>query len=136
MVSQEGNSKFWYCSFLFYLEITTIEISCDQRDDNYFIGEDATILASFGTPSAVLSITWIKKTERGDRAIDEMVPKHTGSTCSNQVEKPKLTIKNCNESDIGIYSLMAHCSNNLSIESNKINLEVVEGKILFFKSYE
>lgn len=135
MVSQEGNSKFWYCSFLFYLEITTVEISCDQRDNNYFIGEDATILASFGTPSAVFSITWIKKTERGDQAI-ETVPKHIGSTCRNEVEKPKLTIKNCNESDIGIYFLMAHCSNNLSIESNKINLEVVEGKILFFKLYE
>lgn len=93
-------------------------------------------MASFGNPSAVLRITWMKKTERGDQAIDEMVPKHTGITCSNEVEKPMLTIKNCNESDIGTYSLMAHCSSNISIGSNKINLEVVEGKILFFKFYE
>lgn len=118
---------------MFYLEITTIVISWDQRDDNYFFGEDATILASFGTPSAVLSISWMKKTERGDQAIDVIVPKHTGSTCINEVEKPMLTIKNCNESDIGTYFLMAHCNDAISIESNKIDLKIVEGKILFFK---
>lgn len=117
--------------FKFYLEITKIEISWDQKDDNYFIGEDATILASFGNPSAVLRITWVKKTERGDQTIGTMLPKHTGSTCSNKVEK--LTIKDCNKSDIGTYFLMAHCNNAISIESNKIDLKIVEGKILSFK---
>lgn len=119
--------------FHFFLEITNIEISCDQKDDNYFIGEDATILASFGNPSAVLQITWVKKTERGYQTIDTMLPKHTGSTCSNEVEKPMLTIKDCNKSDIGTYFLMARCNNDISIESNKIDLKIVEGKILFFK---
>lgn len=133
MVSQERNSKFWYCFFLFYLEITKIEISCDQKDDNYFVGEDATILASFENPSAVLRITWVKKTERGDQTIDTMLPKHTGSTCNNEVENPMLTIKDCNKSDIGTYFLMAHCNDAISIESNKIDLKIVEGKILFFK---
>lgn len=131
--SQEKNSKFWYCSFLFYLEITAIKISSDQRDGNYFIGEDATILASFGNPSAVFRITWVKKTERGDQTIDTMLPKYTGSTCSNEIDKPMLTIKNCNESDIGTYFLMAHCNNAISIASNKIDLKVVKGKIIFFK---
>lgn len=65
-----------------------------------------------------------------------MVLKYIGSICCNEVEKLKLMIKNCNELDIGIYFFMVYCSNNLFIESNKINLEVVEGKIFFFKLYE
>lgn len=76
----------------------------------------------------------MKKKKRGDKPINTMLPKHTGS--SDEVEKPMLTIKDCNESDIGTYFLMADCNNAISIESNKIDLKVVTGKTLFYKSYE
>lgn len=125
-----------YYYTLFYLEITTIEIRCDQTDDKYFFDEDATILASFGNPSAVLSIEWVKETDSGDHTIDTTLQKYTGSTCSNEVECPMLIIKRCNESDIGTYFLIVSCKRDLYIYSNKINLKVIKGKILFFVTYE
>lgn len=108
-------------SSLFYLEITTIEISWDRNDGEYFFGEDATIMASYGNHSAVLNIYWMRKIDSVDHVehIDTKLQKYTGSTCSNMVEKPKLLIKNCDESDIGTYHLLVMCKNHLPIYSKK-----------------
>lgn len=113
------------------LETTTIKINCDQTEDTYFFGEDANILAYIGTPSAVQRVAWMK--EKGDecKTINSNLPKYTGSICtdSNEVENLMLIIKNCDESDVGTYFLMVACRDDLYIYSNKINLQVVEGKI-------
>lgn len=118
-------------SSLFYLEITTIEISWDRNDGEYFFGEDATIIASYGNHSAVLKIYWMRKIDSVDRVehIDTKLQKYTGSTYSNMVEKPELLIKNCDESDIGTYHLLVMCKNHLPVYSKKIDLKVVKGKI-------
>lgn len=118
-------------SSLFYLEITTIEISWDRSDGEYFFGEDATIRASYGNHSVVLKIYWMRKIDSVDHVerIDTKLQKYTGSTYSNMVEKPMLLIKNCDESDIGTYDLLVICKNHLPIYSNKIDLKVVKGKI-------
>lgn len=89
-------------------------------------------MASYDNHSAVLNIKWIKELDSKDKyvPIDTRLPKYTGSTYSNKVEKPMLLIKNCDESDIGTYYLLVLCINNLPIYSNKINLTVVKGKIL------
>lgn len=60
-----------------------------------------------------------------------MLWKYIGSICSKKVEK--LMIKDCNKLDIGIYFFMVYCNNVIFIESNKIDLKIVEGKILLFK---
>lgn len=110
-------------------EITTIEISWDRNDGEYFFGEDATIMASYGNHSAVLKIYWMRKIDSVDHVehIDKKLQKYTGSTYSNMVEKPKLLIKNCDESDIGTYHLLVMCKNHLPIYSKKIDLKVVKG---------
>lgn len=124
-------------SSLFYLEITTIKISWDRSDGEYFFGEDATIMASYGNYSAVHKIYWMWKIDSENHAvpINIRLQKYTGSTCSNKVEKPMLLIKNCDESDIGTYHLRVKCCNDLPIYSNKIDLKVVKGKILLHIPY-
>lgn len=124
-------------SSLFYVEITTIGISWDRSDGEYFFGEDATIMATYGNHSAVRRINWMRKRDSENHAvfIDIKLQKYTGSTCSNMVEKPMLLIKSCDESDIGTYHLLVKCNNELPIYSNKIDLKVVKGKILFHIPY-
>lgn len=94
-------------------------------------------MAAYGNHSAVLKISWIKDVG-GVRHVlpkDTRLQKYTGSTYSNKVEKPMLLIKNCDESDIGTYHLWVFCNNHLPIYSNKIDLRVVKGKILFHIPY-
>lgn len=120
-----------------YLGITTVKISWDRSDGEYFFGEDATIMAAYGNHSAVLTISWIKEVGSVRHVIhkNKRLQKYTGSTYSNEVEKPMLLIKNCDDLDIGTYHLRVICNNNLPIQSNKIDLRVVKGKILFHLPY-
>lgn len=89
-------------------------------------------MASYDNHSAVRKSIWMKELDSRDNdvPIDTRLQKYTGSTYSNNVEKPMLLIKNCDESDIGTYYLLVLCINKLHIYSNKINLKVVKGKIL------
>lgn len=110
----------------FYIETSTINLSSDQRNNRYYVGEVATITASIHNPSAVLSMTWQRETENGRYTIDTSLPEYTGSKLT--MNEQRLVIHNCKESDRGMYFLLAACIENREVNSNNIFLDVVQGK--------
>lgn len=112
----------------FFLEITSIEIYSDQKNNRYFIGEDVTITAKFGNPFAVLCVSWQFNANGSSSTINTSLPKYAGTRYENN--KHLLIIGSCCQSDAGEYSLVATCKENVDICSAKLQLKVVEGKYI------
>lgn len=110
----------------FSLEISTINLSSDQKNNKYYVGEVATITADIHNPSAVLSMTWQRETENGRYTIDTSLPEYSGSKLT--IDEQRLVIRNCKESDRGTYILLAACIENTEVDSNKFFLDIVQGK--------
>lgn len=128
--NQDNPYKICYLFFsifnFFSLEISTINLSSDQKNNKYYVGEVATITASIHNPSAVLSMTWQRETEYGRYTIDTSLPEYSGSKLT--IDEQRLVIRNCKESDRGTYILLAACIENTEVDSNKFFLDIVQGK--------
>ena len=121
----------------YYLERPRIKILSDQENDRFYIGEDAIITAYLENPENILCATWHKETPYGDQALDLALPKYKET--ANSLNEQILRIKNCCEGDRGIYFLLAGCSCNTEICSNRICLKIVEGynfACLYYLSFE
>lgn len=106
-------------------DITSFKIYSDQNDDRYYVGENAIIRAHIENRSAVKAMTWHWKKDGRSTCIDTTKEKYLGTSC-NTIHEPKLIIKNCCESDVGIYYLLVTCK-DVEICSNEIELKVVRG---------
>lgn len=99
----------------------------DQENDEYYVGEDVTIKATLENSTSVLSLSWQYETGNESYTIDSTLPKYIGTNTG--IEQPQLIIRNCLESDIGLYCLLAAFTDNMEdVLSNKINLKVKKGK--------
>lgn len=110
----------------FFLEISKINLSSDQENNKYYVGEKATITADIHNPSAILSMTWQRETENRRYTIDTSLPEYTGSKLT--IDEQRLVIRNCKESDRGTYVLLAACIDNMEVNSNNFFLDIVQGK--------
>lgn len=128
--NQDNPYKICYLFFsifnFFSLEISRINLSSDQKNNKYYVGEVATITASIHNPSAVLSMTWQRETEYGRYTIDTSLPEYSGSKLT--IDEQRLVIRNCKESDRGTYILLAACIENTEVDSNNFFLDIVQGK--------
>lgn len=116
------------------LENPTIEIYSSLSGSKYYVCEDVMIRANFNNPSAILCITWQRESATGNfGAIDTTLPKYRGTR--NGTENHLLYINNCEKSDGGIYFILATCTDGMEIMSNKINLDISEGKTFFSMKY-
>lgn len=101
----------------------------DQENDEYYVGEDVTIKANLENRAAVLSVSWQYATGNESYTIDSTLPKYAGT--KTEIEQPQLIIRNCIETDRGLYFLLAASTDNMDdVFSNKINLKVKRGKRL------
>lgn len=118
---------------LFYFtEIPTIEISSDQLSGQYFVGEYVKLKARIRNPHAVLCLTWQKVAKNGSHTIDTTMEKYSGTMC--ETDELTLVIKNCNNLDSGTYFLLAACTSDMgTVISNKINIDIIQGKKSYFK---
>lgn len=71
-------------------------------------------------------MTWQKETENGSNTIDTSLEKNMESE-NDETGEFTLTILNCNELDKGTYFLLAACTDNLEVESNRVKLNFVRG---------
>lgn len=125
---QLANLQNWFPYLLvFFPDITALSICSDQSDTIYFIGENAEITASFGNCLDVRQVTWIRETDSGTHVIDTTLLKYKGTKRDTDEQLHVLSIKNCDESDIGTYFLLVSCSDR-HIFSNKLHLQVFKGK--------
>lgn len=115
--------------FGFFSDITALSIGSDRSDTIYFIGENAEITARFGNCLDVRQVTWIRETDSGSHVIDTTLLKYKGTIHDTDEQLHVLSIKNCDESDIGTYFLEVSCSDR-QICSNKLHLQVFKGKNL------
>lgn len=112
------------------LEITTIKIYSDQKDNRYYVDEDITITAEFGNPSAVKYVRWQKKeTPTTFRTIATTLSRYMGTRYENF--KHLLMIRNCCGLDTGSYFLLVTCIDDVDITSNSIDIQVVRGELYF-----
>lgn len=65
--------------------------------------------------------------------IDIILFKYRGMR--NGIENYFLYINNCEKLDGGIYFILVMCIDGMEIMSNKINLDISEGKIFFLMKY-
>lgn len=115
--------------FMFFLEKPTIEISCDQENDMYYVGEDVTIKAELKNASNVLCVVWQTETPKGDQALDITQSKYKGTKITT--EETRLCIRGCLDKET--YFLLASCSDGTEISSNRIRLNIVKGKLDSFE---
>lgn len=112
----------WFC----FEETITIDIQPDQINGKYYVGEDVIIKASLGNISKILCMTWQKETENGSNTIDTSSLRFMENE-NDVTGEYTLTIENCNELDKGTYFLLAACTGNLEVKSNRIKLDFVKG---------
>lgn len=112
-----------------FVETIEIDIQPDQRNCRYYVGEDVIINIRIRNVSKVLCKTWQKESETGSNIIDTSLERNIETT--NEIGEYILTIKNCIESDSGTYFILAACTNNMEVQSNKIQLNVVKGIPLY-----
>lgn len=123
----ESRKTFLLPLYYWFLEKPRIEIYTDQKNTRYFVGEDVTIKANIDRSTSILSATWQRKTENGSQTLCTALPKYTGS--KDRGHEHLLIIKNCNESDKGIYFLLAACTYSTEdVKSNELHLDIVKGK--------
>lgn len=109
-----------------FVETIDIQLQSDQRDGRYYVGEDVIINARITNISKILCKTWQKElAETGKNIIDTSLERNTET--ENKNGEYILTIRNCTESDSGTYYLRAACTNDMDVQSNKIQLNVVTG---------
>lgn len=105
-------------------ETIDIQVQPDQRDGRYFVGEDVIINARITNISKILCKTWQKESaENGKNIIDTSLERNIET--ENKNGEYILTIRNCTESDSGTYFLRAACTNDMDVQSKKIQLNVV-----------
>lgn len=112
-----------------FVETIGINIQPDQRNCRYYVGEDVIINGRIRNVSKVLCKTWQKESETGSNIIDTTLEKNLET--KKDIGEYVLTIKNCIESDSGTYFILAACINDMEVQSNKIQLNVVEGIPLY-----
>lgn len=112
-------------SLISFVETIEIEVQPDQRDGRYYVGEDVIINARISNTSKVLCKTWQKESETGSNIIDTSLEKNIET--ENDNGEYILTMRNCIESDSGTYFLLAACTNDMKVQSNKVQLNVVKG---------
>lgn len=112
-------------SFNSFVETIDIHIQPDQRNCRYYVGEDVIINVRIKNVSKVLCKTWQKESETGSNIIDTSLEKNIET--KNENCEYFLTIKNCIESDSGTYFILAACTNDMEVQSNKIQLNIVKG---------
>lgn len=113
----------------FDIGISKIDVYSDQENDEYYVGEDVTIKANLENRTSVLSLSWQYATGNESYTIDSTLPKYTGT--KTEIGQPQLIIRNCIDSDRGIYFLLAASTDNMDdVFSNKINVKVKRGKRL------
>lgn len=108
-----------------FVETIDIEVQPDQRNGRYYVGEDVIINARIGNISKILCKTWQKESETGSNIIDTSLERNIET--ENENGEYILTIRNCTESDSGTYFLLAACTNDMVVQSNKIQLNFVKG---------
>lgn len=109
-----------------FVEIIDIQVQPDQRNGRYYVGEDIIINARITNISKILCKTWQKESaETGKNIIDTSLERNIET--ENKNGEYILTIRNCTESDSGTYFLRAACTNDMDVQSNKIQLNVVTG---------
>lgn len=113
-------------SYLLHSGKPGIKIFSNQKNNRFYIEEDVIIYANFENASAILSVTWQRKTELGCRTLDTTLPKYNGSKF--EFDEHFLMRRNCNESDRGTYFLLAACNGNIEVKSNMVFLDIVKGK--------
>lgn len=127
------NDKHYFFHLSSTLENPTIEIYSSLSGSKYYVGEDVMIRANFNNPSAILCITWQRESTTGNfGAIDTTLHKYRGTR--NGTENHLLYINNCEKSDGGIYFILATCTDGMEIMSNKIYLDISEGKTYFSRN--
>lgn len=112
-------------SLISFVETIDIEVQPDQNNGRYYVGEDVIINARISNISKVLCKNWQKESETGSNIIDTSLEKNTET--ENENGEYILTIRNCIESDSGTYFLLAACTNDMDVQSNKVQLNVVKG---------
>lgn len=120
--------------FILDAHAMSIKIYSDQTDAKYYVGEDVTINVSIAIPSSILCVSWQKETENASLTIDTTLAKYIGS--KDEIDKCQLMIKDCDESDEGTYYLLAACSADEVIYSNKVQVRVVEGNVFYIPHIE
>lgn len=108
-----------------FVETIDIEVQPDQRNGRYYVGEDVIINARIGNISKILCKTWQKESETGSNIIDTSLERNIET--ENENGEYILTIRNCTELDSGTYFLLAACTNDMVVQSNKILLNFVKG---------
>lgn len=108
-----------------FVETIDIYIQPDQRNCRYYVGEDVIINVRIRNVSKVLCKTWQKESETGSNIIDTSLEKIIET--KNENGEYILTIRNCTESDSGTYFLLATCTNDMVVQSNKIQLNFIKG---------
>lgn len=109
-----------------FVEIIDIEVKPDQRNGRYYAGEDVVINARITNISKILCKTWqTESAETGKNTIDTSLERNIET--ENKNGEFILTIRNCTVSDSGTYFLWAACTNDMDVQSNKIQLNVVTG---------
>lgn len=113
-----------------HLDIPPLKIYFDQRNIQFYIGEDVTINAILENPSAEQGVKWHRETENGNHVIDMTSPKYFGIT--KESDNHLLVIRDCNELDTGKYYLSTNHRNKKKVFiSNKIQLNIIKGKTQF-----
>lgn len=109
-----------------FLETIDIEVHSDQRNGRYYVGEDIIINARIRDISKILCKTWQKESAKtGKNIIDTSLERNIETEKENG--EYILTIRNCTESDSGTYFLLATCTNDMVVQSNKIQLNFIKG---------
>lgn len=110
--------------------ITSVDMYSNQRNNKFYVGEDVTITAQYSNPFVVLYPTW--QFNGSSNNIDTKLRKYAGTRSENN--KDLLIIRDCCELDAGEYSVVANCTPNIEICSEKLKIEVIKGKISTFIS--
>lgn len=121
--------------FLFFVCVLTEEppnlrIFTDHDDNKYNVDEDVVITAHIENPSSVSCVIWQIETPNGDRALDTDHELSKYKTEQNSLNEATLLIQGCCETDKGPYFLLASCSDDTEVKSNKVFLNIMKGKHL------
>nr|XP_022301624.1 uncharacterized protein LOC111109695 [Crassostrea virginica] len=116
--SQKGNDK---------QPKPRIQVFTNHDDNKFYVDEDVIITAHFENPSSVSCIIWQTETPNGDRALDTDHELSKYKIEQNSINEATLLIKGCCETDKGPYFLLASCSDDTNVKSNKVYLNIVRG---------
>lgn len=107
-----------------------LRIFTDHKDNKYYVDEDVIITAHLENPSSVSCIIWQTETPNGDRALHTNHELSKFNAKRNSISEATLLIKGCCETDKGPYFLLASCSDNTEVKSNKVFLNIIKGEHL------